>query len=148
MPKIELVYWKDRVGGELERLVTEAFPYSYSAGPKGEWQMVVASEDKEVRANEVVSIKIEKIEVPERAIIMPCSVMRHALGFVPALVGVGKPKLVEDKRVFEEALFHPISNGFVRRGELLGVVNVLYATVERKLTREVVEKWLSERFRY
>ena len=148
MAKIECVYWKDKIGGEIERLRTEAFSYGFTVGPHGEWEIVIAKEDKEVRKNELVNIKIEKIEVPEKSIVLPCAIMRHALGVVSSLSAVGKPKPVEGRRVLDEVIFHPIADGKVSKGELLCVVNIFYASVERRLARGAAEKWLRERYRY
>jgi hypothetical protein len=111
MTKIDCVYWKDKIGGEAERLTTEAFSYGFTVGPHGEWEMLIAKEDKEVKKNELVEIKIKEIELPPKAIVLPCLIMRHALGTVSSLAAVGKPKNVEERRVIDEALFHPICDG-------------------------------------
>jgi len=148
MAKIECVFWKDKIGGEADKLATEAFSYGFSVGPHGEWEMVIAKEDKEVRKNELVNIKIKEIEVPEKSIVLPCIMMRHALGIVSSLAAAGKPKSVEERRVLDEAIFHPLFDGVVSKGELLCVVNIFYAAVERRLARGAAEKWLRERYRY
>jgi len=148
MAKIDCIYWKDKIGGETERLTTEAFSYGFTVGPHGEWEMLIAKEDKEVKKNELVDIKIKEIELPPKAIVLPCLIMRHALGIVSSLSSVGEPKNVEERRVIDEVLFHPICDGVVNRGDLLGVVNIFYASVERRLARGAAEKWLSERYRY
>lgn len=148
MAKIECVFWKDKIGGETERQVTEAFSYGFTVGPHGEWEMVIAKEDKEVRKDELMNIKINEIEVPPKSIILPCPILRHALGVVSSLAAVGKPTAVEERRVFDEVIFHPISDGKVNKGELLCVMNIFYATIERRLARGAAEKWLRERYRY
>ncbi len=146
--RVKQVYWKDEIGGKIEELEVEAYRYGYTVGPHGEWQMLIAKEDKEVEENRLTDIKIEDVKVPEKAIILPCYIMRHALGIVSALTKGGKPKMVEEQRIFDTAIFHPIRSGYVRKGELLGVVNIFYATIERRLTTNVVERWLRERYRY
>jgi hypothetical protein len=148
MAEIELVYWKDKIGGETERLVTEAFSYGFTVGPHGEWEMLIADEDKEVRKNELVNIKIGEIEVPPKSIVMPCPIMRHALGIVSSLAAAGKPKGIEEKRVLDEVIFSPLYDGKVCKGELLCVVNIFYTAIERRLARGAAEKWLRERYRY
>lgn len=148
MTKIECVFWKDKIGGETERLVTEAFRYGFTVGPHGEWELVIAKEDKEVMKNELVNIKIKEIEVPPKAIVLPCFIQRHALGIVSSLATVGKPTPVEERRVLDEVIFHPICDGMVNNGELLTVVNIFYAAIERRLARGAAEKWLRERYRY
>ncbi len=148
MTKIELVYWKDKIGGETERAKVDSFSYGFTVGQHGEWEMAVAREDKEVRKNELVNIRIENIELPPKAIVLPCTIMRHAFGVVLTLTTVGKPKTVEERRVLDEVIFHPLFDGKVGKGELLCVVNILYAAVERRLARGAAEKWLRERYRY
>ena len=148
MAKINYVYWKDKIGGETEKLVTEAFSYGFTVGPHGEWEMLIAKEDKEVKKNELMNIRIEKIELPPKAIVLPCNIMRHALGIASSLAAVGEPKGVEERRVLDEVLFNPICDGVVNRGDLLSVVNIFYAAVERRLARGAAEKWLQERYRY
>ncbi len=148
MAKIELVYWKDKIGGEAEKLVADAYSYGFSVGPHGEWEMVIAKEDKEVRKNELVNIKIGEIEVPPRSIVLSCPIMRHALGVVSSLAAAGKPMPVEERRVLDEVIFHPFTDGKVSKGELLCVVNIFYAAIERRLARGAAEKWLRERYRY
>jgi hypothetical protein len=148
MVKIECVYWKDKIGGETAKLETEAFSYGFTFGPHGEWEMVIAKEDKEVKRNEPVNIKINEIDLPPKAIALPCIIMRHALGVVVSLASVGEPKNVEERRVLNEVIFQPICDGVVNKGELLGVVNVFYAAIERRLARGAAEKWLMERLRF
>ncbi|MHC1623631.1 MAG: DUF22 domain-containing protein [Candidatus Methanospirareceae archaeon] len=148
MAKIDCVYWKDKTGGEIERRTTEAFSYGFTVGPHGEWEMIIAKEDKEVKKDEIVNIKVEKIEVPPKSIVMPCFIMRHALGVVSSLTSVGKPMPVEERRVLDEAIFHPFADGRVGKGDLLCIVNVFYAALERRLARGAAEKWLMERYRY
>ena len=148
MTKIELVCWKDRIGGEIERETVEAFSYGFTVGPHGEWEMVIANEDKEVKKDKLVNIKIEQIEVPPKSIVLPCPIMRHALGIVTSFAAVGKPKRVEGRRLLDEAIFHPIFDGTINKGQLLGVANIFYASVERRLVRGAAERWLQERYRY
>jgi hypothetical protein len=101
-----------------------------------------------VKKNEAVNIKIEDVEVPRKAIILPCAVMRHALGFVSSLAFVGMPVTVEETRILKEVIFTPLFDGKVGKGELLCVINVFYASIERRLARGAAEKWLRERYRY
>lgn len=148
MVKIECVYWKDKIGGETATLKTEAFSYGFTFGPHGEWEMAIANEDKEVKKSELVNIRIHEIEVPPKAIALPCIILRHALGTIAGLAAAGKPMVVEERRVFDEVIFQPICDGIVHKGELLGVINVFYASIERRLARGAAEKWLMERLRF
>ena len=148
MTKIGCVFWKDKIGGEIERRETEAFSYGFTVGPHGEWEMVIAEEGKEVKKNELVNIKIGEIELPPKAIVLPCFIMRHALGVVSSLAAVGRSIPVEEHRALDEVIFHPFADGKVSKGELLCVVNIFYAAAERRLAKGAAEKWLRERYRY
>jgi len=148
MAKIKIVCWKDKLGGEIEEVETEAFSYGFTVGPHGEWEMLIAAEDKEVKKDELVPVKIEEIELPPKSIVVPCCIMRHALGIVASLGCVGTQKKVEERRVVNTVVFNPLFDGTVHRGELLCVTNVLYASIDRRLARGTAEKWLQERYRY
>ncbi|RZN70172.1 MAG: DUF22 domain-containing protein [Candidatus Methanolliviera hydrocarbonicum] len=128
MVKIDIVYWKDKMGGEIRKVSTEAFPHGFEMNPKGEWEMLLAAEDKDIRANELIDIAVKKIEIPEKAVIVPCYFVRHALGTVATTGGVGMPKPVEEKRTIDTVIFHPIFDGEIHKGELLAVINIFYAT--------------------
>ncbi len=148
MAKIGLTYWKDRIGGEFEKEIVEAFSYGFTVGPHGEWEMVIAKEDREVKKNELINIRIDEIEVPPKSIVLPCPIMRHACGIIASFATAGRPRKVEGPRILEEALFHPVVDGMIHKGELLGVANIFYAAIERRLARGAAEKWLHERYRY
>ncbi len=148
MAKIKYVYWKDEIGGKTDELVTTAFSYGYTVGPHGEWEMVIAKEDKEVKKDETVNIMVEKIEVPPKSIVLLCPTLRHALGVVLSTAAVGEPLRIEERRTIGEVIFLPVSDGKVSKGDLLTVLNIFYAALERRLARGAAEKWLMERYRY
>jgi hypothetical protein len=147
MVKIRYVYWEDEIGGKTCVLETVAYRYGYSVGPHGEWEMLIAREDKDVQKDQTVTIKIEEVEIPPKSIVLPCPTLRYALGVV--LAGApGGPMAVETRRILKEVVFLPISDGTVHKGDLLSVINVLHATPERRFARGAAEKWLQERYRY
>ncbi|MGC9444452.1 MAG: DUF22 domain-containing protein [Candidatus Methanospirareceae archaeon] len=148
MAKIKYVYWEDEIGGKTCELETVAYRYGYSVGPHGEWEMIIAQEDKDVQKDKTVTIQIEEVEIPPKSIILPCSTLRHALGVVLLTGSVGEPKAVETRRFIHDVVFLPISDGTVHKGDLLSVINVLHATPERRFARGAAEKWLQERYRY
>ena len=136
------------IGSEgVEKFVAEAYNYGYSVGPRGEWRMVISLEEREVLAHKDVEVQIEPIKIPEGSIIFPCIVQRNALGYLAGLTRQGKPKKIEEEREFDMAVFHPIRDGTIEYGELLGVVNILYAKAEVRLV-EAYEKWIAERYRF
>ena len=145
--KTDLVYWEDEIGKTPKKISVDASPCGVQIGKKGEWQMAVAAEDKKVEANVLIPIKIQPIEVPEEAIVLPCIFMRHALGIVASIASVGMPKAVEEKRTISQVLFHPIESGVIYKDELLAVINVLPATVEEELpNKEAIYRWMQKRY--
>ncbi len=145
--KTDIVYWEDEIGKTPKKVTVDASPYGVQIGKKGEWQMAIAAEDKKVEANVLAPIKIQPIEVPGGAIVLPCIFMRHALGIVASLASVGMPKTVEEKRIVSQILFQPIESGVVYANELLAVINILPATVEEELpNKEAVYKWMQKRY--
>ena len=147
MVKIRYVYWEDEIGGKTCVLETVAYRYGYSVGPHGEWEMLIAREDKDVQKDQTVAIKIDEVEIPPKSIVLPCPTLRHALGVV--LAGApGGPKAVETRRSLKEVVFLPIHDGTVHKGEVLTVLNVFHASPERRFARGAAEKWLQERYRY
>ncbi len=51
--------------------------------------------------------------------------MRHAYGSIIDVLHAGKPKYVEKVRYVDYAVFLPICDGEIRRGELLGVIKII-----------------------
>ena len=141
MPKVSYVFWKDKIGGEVETLEEEIDSYGYRLSGVAEWVMAIANENKEVKKDNSVNIKIEPVEFPEGAVAFPCSIMRHALGVVIGVHKAGTPKHVESVRTIDEAIFFPIKDGEVKKGDLLSVINVIYVGVkEREIIRDYVKK--------
>ena len=60
------------------------------------------------------------------------------MGFVAGAVDAGLPKPIDEKRTIHEVMFYPVAGGSVQEGDVLGVVNVLYAQPEYDL--ELLEK--------
>ncbi len=126
MEEVRFVFWKDRIGGEFATLTEKLEPYGYRVSGVAEWVMAIADEDKTVKKDESVNIKIKPVEFPGGAIAFPCSFMRHALGVVLGIHKAGSPKHVESTRVADEVIFFPIKDGEVKKGDLLSVINVIY----------------------
>ena len=148
MTAMDIVYWKDTIGGEIEKMSVKAFPYGFNLGTRGEWEMLIADQDTKVEVNKARIIKIRHVSVPAGTIVLPCYFTRHALGYVPSLASVGKPYKIEEKRILNEVLFHPIADGEVRKGELLAVVNIFSTAVKKKLSSDSVNRWMKERYRF
>ena len=145
--KTDLVYWEDEIGKTPKKISVDVSPYGIELGTRAEWQMGIAAEDKKVEANVLIPIKIQPVEVPEGAIVLPCIFMRHALGIVTGITCSGRCKPVEEERTISEVLFHPIESGVIYKNELLTVINIIPAAIEEELpSKEAVYRWMQKRY--
>jgi len=145
--KVDIVYWEDEIGKSLNRVSVDVHPFGIQVGMRAEWQMAVAAEDKEVKAQMMVPIDIKPVDIPAKAIVLPCFFMRHALGIVTSLASLGRPLRVEDERRISQVLFYPIQDGLIRKDELLAVINIFPAAMEEPLpNKEAVYRWMSQRY--
>lgn len=81
----------------------------------------------EVKKGVPTVIKIEKVEFPPNSICIMLARMRHALGAVLEI-----SRYVEKVRWADQVIFLPICDGVVKKGDLLGVVNVIYIKTVKK----------------
>ena len=100
---------------------------------EGLWKMVIADEKLEFKTGEAKRINIKPITLGREKIMIPCFNMRHAIGSVFSLGLSGKPKKVEEERVFDQALFMAVEDGIVQENDLLGIVNIFSTVVEASL---------------
>ena len=145
MTKVEIVYWKNEVGGELDKKTIKVEPYGYHLTNIAEWKMLIAAEDIDVVAYKPAVVSIEKITIPKNTIVSPLSIMRHALGVVIDVFQPGEPKKVEEEKTITSAIFLPIESGTIKKGQLIGVINVRYVkTSTLKKLKEAIIKELEE----
>ncbi len=124
-----------RRNGKVVRERRKLREYWYSRWHVGEWYPIIAREDVEVRRGEVMVIRIENVELPENTIPVPMAVMRHAMGTVLDIAHFGRPKAVEESKLITHAIFLPAFDGNVKRGDLLGVLNVYYISAGERAAR-------------
>lgn len=115
-------------------------PFAYRRKPIARWEPLVANENKIIKKGEVTEIQIEPLRLEENTIVYPLYVMRHALGTVLDLIEV-KPAKVENQKTIQKVLFIPVFDGEIKKGQLIGVVNVYNVEVE---PYDVLSRWLSE----
>ncbi|MCD6493434.1 MAG: DUF22 domain-containing protein [Archaeoglobaceae archaeon] len=139
--EFDIVYWKDEVGGEIGRIHRKMDEYAYKIVGIGEWRALISAEDVKIKAKSPIIIKINKVEFPPNSIGLMLARMRHALGAVIELLHSGEPKYVEKVRYADQVLFLPIFDGEIKKGELLGVVNIFYIKpVKKSKIEHVFEK--------
>ncbi len=127
-----LVYRKN---GETIRERTKMREYWYRRWNIAEWYPIIAKERVEVVKGEIRLLRVENIELPENTIPVPLSMMRHALGTVADVAHAGKPRLVEEKKLITHALFLPVFDGVIEKGDMIGVLNAYYISTGERSAR-------------
>ncbi len=128
------------VSGRIVRDGMILKPFAYRRKPIARWEPIVADEDIKVRKGELAEIRVEPLRLEENTIVYPLYIMRHALGTIIDLVE-SKPAKVENPKTIRKVLFMPVFDGEIKKGQLVGVVNVYNVEVE---SYEVLSKWLNE----
>lgn len=121
-----IVYRKEK---EIKRVSAKVEDGWYRRWHLAKWFPLVADESVEVKSGEVEKVKIRGIEIPENTIPVPMVIMRNAMGNVVDVISPGRPKKVEERRFVNEAVFVPVADGEIKKGDLLGVLNVYYVAV-------------------
>ncbi|MBO8182928.1 MAG: DUF22 domain-containing protein [Archaeoglobus sp.] len=140
--KVNVVY---RSGKGVIKEEVKVEPFGYRRSLVASWEVLIANEHKKVRFGEPCIVEIKSIEIPKNTITYPLSIMRYAYGTFIDLVPEGPPKKIEEERIINKILFLPISNGEIREGQLLGVIN-LYPIEIGTLAkvRQWLDSWLDE----
>lgn len=127
---VNIVYRKN---GEIEREKTEVPEYWYRRWNVAEWLPLIADEDTYVRPGEARFLRIKRVEIPPETIPVPLSMMRHAFGTVIDVYHAGKPKKVEEQKTITHVLFMPVFEGEIRRGDVVGILNVYYISTGERI---------------
>ena len=145
MTDVEIVYWKNAIDEEISIKKVSIQSYGYQLSNFAEWKILTAAKDVDVEANKVAIVDVEELKIPKNTVISPLSIMRHALGIVVDVFQPGEPKRVEDEKVIRSAVFLPIKDGTIKKGQLIGVINVRYVKISAiKKISELITKWLDE----
>ncbi len=132
--EVNLVYHSNR---EVKRVKTKIKETWYSRWHLGEWKMVVSDEDIHLPEGEARLIKIRDIELAPNSIPVPLYGLRNPFGVVLDIYHPGRPKRIEEKRILTHALFMPIEDCEIRKGDLIGVMNVYAVSVGEMMPRIV-----------
>lgn len=110
--------------------------YEYILSTRGRWEVVIADEEKEVKAGLAHLVRIKPIELYPEEIILPCPINRHVLGTVISVGrSSGRVQRVEERRRFDVAVFLAVRDGTIHPGDYLGVLNVFpQATLVARVT--------------
>ncbi len=145
-PKVELseeivdanITWRDNGNIHRKSIRTEVFGYIRTH--IGVWEPLIADEDVEIKAGEITRIKIKEINLAPNTVVVPLPIMRNPLGTILDVVQLGKLSKVEEEKAIHQAIFLPIEDGKIEKGDLIGVINVYYVGV-KELKPLLIEKY-------
>ncbi|AGK61724.1 hypothetical protein Asulf_01753 [Archaeoglobus sulfaticallidus PM70-1] len=131
MPEVRIVY-RDEKTGELKAEIVDTEDYEFTIATRGSWKMLIADEDVEFKAGEVKPVRIRRTPLPRESIVLRCPVTRHAFGYVASLGRRGEPQPIEEDRELNYVIFKALDNGTIRKGDLIGVVNIFPVMMVRR----------------
>ncbi|MBO8182924.1 MAG: DUF22 domain-containing protein [Archaeoglobus sp.] len=99
-------------------------PACFKRKDKARWDIIVSDEKRKVERGKPAFIKIREIVIPENSIVTPLYVMRNDIGTTLGVYQPGIPPEITDEKFISHALFLPVTDGEIRKGDLLGVINV------------------------
>ncbi len=99
-------------------------PTCFKRKDKARWEIIVSDEDRFVKKEIPVMIKIRDLIIPENSTITPLYIMRNAAGTLLGVYQPGIPPEIGKEKYISHALFMPIVNTEIKKGDLLGVINV------------------------
>uniref|UniRef100_A0A7J3TIF4 DUF22 domain-containing protein n=1 Tax=Geoglobus ahangari TaxID=113653 RepID=A0A7J3TIF4_9EURY len=124
-----IVYWED----DCSRLIKEPIEirsFKYKISPIAAWQPIIADEDKNIEKGKPEIVKIKKITLPENTMVSHLKILINELGVLITLSKFRKPFLVEERKEFNKAIFLPVHDGDIRKGDLLGVLKVYFVEID------------------
>ncbi len=125
--KVGLVY---RSGEGIVRKEIIVEPFVYRLSHDARWELIISKEDREIKRGEPCVISIEPVRLPKNTITYPFSIMRHAFGAFLDVYLHGPPKKVEDEdRTVRKVVFLPVLDGRVKKGEILGILNIYHVNL-------------------
>ncbi|MFN3383621.1 MAG: DUF22 domain-containing protein [Archaeoglobaceae archaeon] len=131
-PKVEIIKEKVvgnlvwRENGDVHTQKVEVGDLSYGRTHVALWEPIVAEEEVQLKAGEVTRIKIREINVPPNTIVVPIGFTLNAYGSLVDVAEIGKPSRVEESKKITHAIFLPIEDGKVEKGDLLGAISVYF----------------------
>ncbi|WP_456478074.1 DUF22 domain-containing protein [Geoglobus ahangari] len=134
-----------REGDEIVREKVRVKETWYSRWNLGEWRMMVADEDVKLIPGDARLVKIRAIELPPNTIPVPLYGYRTPFGTVLDIYAPGRPRKIEEKKLVTHALLMPTEEGEVRKGDVIGVLNIYAVGVGEMVAR--LTPFLTERSR-
>ena len=129
-----------RLNGEVVRDTVNAKITEFKMNTNAAWRLIVSDEIKTLRDGKPEILKIHKIELPEKTLVKPLSILRHPSAVVVGLMECGTPSSVEEKKCIERVIVYPIKDFEVNSDDLIGVFEVqftgLFKAKSDKIERE------------
>lgn len=144
-PKLEEVTARltYRDGNEKKREKITFRETWYARWNLGEWRMMIADENSKLIPGDAKLIKIKPIELPPNTVPVPLYGYRTPFGTILDIYSPGRPRKIEEKRIITHALFMPTEEGEIRRGDVIGVLNIYAVGVGEVVAR--LTPFLTER---
>ncbi len=123
--KVNIVFKK---GGGITRKEFEIQPFGFKRSEIGILQPVVAAEDVQLREGDIRTVEIQEINLPNGTVVQPLGERNHPFGVMMDVLE-DRPRLVEEDRKIVGAVFFAITDGEIRKGDIIGVLNVYNVAV-------------------
>ncbi|RNI09911.1 DUF22 domain-containing protein [Methanohalophilus halophilus] len=120
----EIIQVVSRKKGEIVSKKVKAAPYEFTIATRARWEMVIADNDLEIRAGEYKKIPVREITLDPDTLAMPCAFTYHAVASVLKIASTEGACPVDKERTVRYAYVFGQTNGKIREGDLLGVLNV------------------------
>jgi hypothetical protein len=126
-------------GDRVERKKITSSPLGFKRNSIARWECLISDEDRVVKRGEPIVLKIKDVKIPKNTFPYQFSIARHAFG-ATLDVYAESPEKVEEGFVAKRVVFMPLTDGTIRKGELVGIIN-LYSIEIASL--EKVQGWLN-----
>ncbi|MET1124303.1 MAG: DUF22 domain-containing protein [Archaeoglobaceae archaeon] len=131
-----------RSGGGIIKKNVAVEPAGFAIKDYARWEALIAEQRVSFEAGKPVVVNVKPVEVPANSIVTLLSVSRHAYGTVIDVTSDVPIWRFEDGGKIRKAVFYPIMDGEIRRGELIGVLNVHEAKLlNYESLRREVDRW-------
>ncbi|ADI74161.1 Protein of unknown function DUF22 [Methanohalobium evestigatum Z-7303] len=131
----EIVQIVSRKNGELKSTKVKASPYEFTMATRAKWETIVADGDVDIRAGEYKKIPVKELYIEPDMVAMPCIFSQHAVASVLRIGTKGGCKPVEEERLVNTAYVIGQETGSIRKGDLLGILNLFPVMFTREATK-------------
>ena len=123
-----------------ERIRVEASPYEFTIATRAKWEMVIADEDMTIAKGAFEKIKIREVTLQRDLLALLCAFTPHALASVVRVGSGAGAAPVERDRCIRVAYILGQETGEIKKGDLLGVLNILPIMFTREAKTPVLIK--------